>query len=77
VVVLVKAYCFLLEWVAIEHLEDPEGHLVTIWWDEGDPCRRFTHLAEPAFPPPVASRIVMHHKAFFAIQCPLVWALTR
>jgi len=64
VVVLVKAHCFLLEWIAIEHLQDPQGHLVTIRWDEGDPCRRFTHLAEPAFPTPVASRTLRHQKAF-------------
>jgi len=70
VVVLVKADCFLLEWIAIEHLQDPEGHLVTIRWDEGDPCRRFTHLAEPAFPPPVASRILRHQKAFVAVSIP-------
>jgi hypothetical protein len=70
VVVLMEADCFLLGWIAIEHLQDPKGHLVTIRWDEGDPCRRFTHLAEPAFPPPVASRTLKHQKAFVAVSMP-------
>lgn len=64
VVVLVKADCFLLGWIAIEHLEDPEGHLVTIRWDEGDPCCRFTHLAEPAFPLRLPSRSLATTKHF-------------
>jgi hypothetical protein len=77
VVVLVKANCFLLGWITIEHLENPEGHLVTVRWDESDPCCGFIHLAEPAFPPPVASWILRHHKAFVGIQCPLVCSFTK